>query len=361
MDELERLSRLKITPPAPDLGARTRMRATLDLEIAAAPSAAPRGSRGRRRTTIALLVAAAVSMGGLAAAAATGHLWSQGDPVAITPPPDNVHGEEVSLGVPNENARLTSVGDFEAAVAEFAPRFHLPAGHDFSRWQIQVEAVSGDFGDWRRGNVASGMVVVATCQWDQRWLDQVDAGDTADAKDSLSVLGEIIDWSDRAGLSADNFDERMLDGMADGETATVRSYVAINCGGTGAATGTTAELDAIAQARIDDALAVAREYADANGSYVGLNPAAALNLDPETAWVGLDSYPTASPGLVHVESSSDGTVFIATQSDADAATVFCLTDDGSGPSVEGTTDIRYGHETSGDAPVCTPGGWESPG
>jgi hypothetical protein len=190
MDDLDLIRKLRGEAPLPDDAARERMRGTLKerIGLGAAEKAPPERRRApRRRVVTTILLAAGLAVGGVAGAAQLAHLWSHSHPVTISIPPHNAEGEDIALGIPHQYVRITSEQQLESTVAEFAPSVHLPPGHNFSAYVAWIEQL-GTWRSLRRVNIASGMVMVADCHWQQRWLDAEASHDGPTARNSIAVI-----------------------------------------------------------------------------------------------------------------------------------------------------------------------------
>lgn len=327
MDELHELNKL---PSAfiPDDETRARLRSALDQHMVQPVDGKQDGNqpserRGRRSVVTTVLVAAGFSISGIAAAAGIGHLWTHDRPVVL---PKSGPGPGSNDPVINDpEAMLLTAAAFEATVSEFAPDIRLPEGHDFSAWVVRIEATT-DFsksdGAWRRVTVPETMVFVARCQWSQQWLDAQASANAEGVGEAVDVMSGINQWSETAGVGG-SFVWLTSDMRAD-DVADVRQFVGVNCGGTGALTGTPDALDSVARAELATGFDVARSFAADHGSYAGFNDADGEAAAPATVWLSSRNANPAAAGMTNIEVAEDGLLLLTQESET--GTVFCIED-----------------------------------
>lgn len=352
MDDLKLLNALPGRVDPPDQAAKDRMRAMME-----ARTAPIRVRRRRRAKTVSLLgIAAVVTVATLAATIAA-RPWTAGEPVGLPSgsPDDNIN---------DPTGRISTPGELASAVAEFAPAIRLPDGGSFDPWRLHLAAHPewGTRVTLQRADLAESMVIVAECQWGQRWLDSSERGDHEVADQAMGIFATEGDWLLSAG-AGDAWTGLVRD-MRNGERLNIELFESGNCAYSGAWGSTPAERDAKAKERLTPAITTVPAYLRDGGDPQAFRPSTATDLTPGILWTVSNMQPApASPGSVFIASSSE-VQEVTLVSVSEAGAQFCAvvtTND----VVRGTTTHDLFIVPDGDGakaavpePVpCDPGGW----
>lgn len=313
MDEIDLIRSMSQVPPVPDEVSRRRMAERLAERIDAASPQQKR--RASRSALTVFLVAASIGITGTAIAGGLAALWTDKEPIAVRfEQDDSVTGGYLEITDPN--ARVTSPQEFAQAVSEFAPAIRLPEGHDFAPWIANITSDFDPDAGWTRKAIPVTMTFVARCQWGQSWIDANEAGDEAQMLQASTVLGQI-------GRSMDDgYTRELAEQMRGGDAETIRSFVDVNCGNTGAQIGTPQQLDDLVKADLNAATRATLEYSASHGGLAGFSAEAGERLAPQLTWMSYENSNPASPGPTNVEVAEPTRVLLTQESET--GVTFCV-------------------------------------